>query len=133
MINHELFREIHDVISVHPEWHLQSTWEWAGAACGTSRCVAGWAIHLTTGAPVYADQISAILHSKTVALAREHGVAKESWGEDLVPATAQKLLGIDGEAAHRLFYIVPEDVARDVVQAFAEGRDDDAASILYDW
>lgn len=132
MANRELFQKIHDVISVRPDEHLQSTWEWGSGTCGTVRCVGGWAIHLTTGKPVYADGGSATLRPETVDLARHHGIPPNS-GDQLIRALAQKLLGLDDDLAQRLFFYVPDEVARGVVRAFAEGRDRDAAPILYGW
>ncbi len=44
--NRELFQKIHDQITGHPETHNQDSWE---SLCGTTRCVAGWAVHFTNG------------------------------------------------------------------------------------
>lgn len=51
-INQELFQKIYDQISQHPETHGQSTWE-AARGCGTTRCVAGWAINFVHNMGVY--------------------------------------------------------------------------------
>lgn len=49
--NLPLLRKILDHIDAHPEEHDQETWE---SACGTTRCVAGWALHFD-GQKVRAD------------------------------------------------------------------------------
>lgn len=44
-----LARRIWDHISDHPQTHNQSNWVTYTPGCGTTRCVAGWAVYLTTG------------------------------------------------------------------------------------
>lgn len=132
-VNRELFQKIHDVISVRPAEHDQTDWEWDGGSCGTTRCVAGWAVHLTTGEPLYAGGVGITLRPETVDLALGHGVDGEADVNKLIPVTAQRLLGLDDDLAQRLFFYVSNEAARKVVRAFAEGRDHEAASILHEW
>ncbi|QMP84435.1 hypothetical protein HUN42_00057 [Streptomyces phage Dagobah] len=120
MVNRELFQKIHEVITLHPEQHDQSVWEEPDPTCGTTRCVAGWAITLTTGKPVYGKGY--VLHPATLALGKRPGV----------PSIAGELLGLNDAEADVLFYRTGSDKARDVVKAFAEGRNDDARLILSD-
>jgi hypothetical protein len=57
MPNRELFKKIYDQITTHPEHHWQDVWEAevsefdsrrsGDPLCGTARCVAGWALHLS--------------------------------------------------------------------------------------
>jgi len=109
-LNIPLFQKIHDQIDNSPESHNQGTWE-----CGTSRCVAGWAIHLTTGQPVYA---TIGLHPATRELAERHDVHTGS-----IPAVALRLLGITADEAGRLFYADDEQAA-EAVRLAATGQAD---------
>jgi hypothetical protein len=53
-LNTELFKKIHEVVSANPQRHDQATWEGQSVGdCGTTRCVAGWAVHLATGQKVF--------------------------------------------------------------------------------
>lgn len=47
-INQPLFQLVLDQIRMEPESHHQGSWEFTNS-CGTTRCVAGWAIHIATG------------------------------------------------------------------------------------
>lgn len=123
MVNRELFQKIHEVITLHPEQHDQGTWEESDPTCGTTRCVAGWAVTLTTGKPVYGK--GEALHPATLALGKRPGIPS-------VPSIAGELLGLSDVVAWDLFYRTSNDKARDVVRAFAEGRNDDARLILSD-
>ena len=56
MKNVELMERVRDAIALHPECHNQATWATEGHVtaeqapeCGTSFCIAGWAIALATG------------------------------------------------------------------------------------
>lgn len=48
MINVELARKVRDQIADHPETYDQSTWAME-TDCGTTYCVAGWALALSPG------------------------------------------------------------------------------------
>lgn len=109
-LNIRLFQKIHAQIESFPESHNQGSWE-----CGTSRCVAGWAVHLTTGQPVYA---TIGLHPATRELAGELGVRTGS-----IPAVARRLLGVTADEAGRLFYADDEQAA-EAVRLAATGQAD---------
>lgn len=110
-LNIPLFRKIHAQIESFPESHNQGSWE-----CGTSRCVAGWAVHLTTGQPVYA---TIGLHSATRKLVEELDVRDTG----SIPAVARRLLGITADEAGRLFY-ADEAQAAEAVRLAATGQAD---------
>ncbi len=121
MPNTELFKKINEVISTRPEEHDQGTYE-SGRSCGTTRCVAGWAISLTTGTPVFGGTYPITLHPEVAALEERLGVQRD-WGEDdvdVVPAIAQELLGLTEQQAHQLFYTFNQDTARRLVREYAE-------------
>lgn len=107
MPNTELFKKIHDVISVHPELHDQAFFQ-EGTGCGTTRCVAGWAIHLSHPD----DQGQSV--SQLVSL-----FSKASSPS----AYARELLDIGYSESDVLFFTLSDEEARRVVAAYAEGHD----------
>lgn len=126
-MNTELFAKIRDMIREHPERHDQSTWESQSVTgeCGTARCVAGWAVTLTTGKPVYSwrpgEEIR--LSDATIDLAHDKGVYMEDPHDSAaVPDLAVKLLGLrNATHAHLLFYIADDERARRAVEKAAAG------------
>jgi hypothetical protein len=75
-VNRELFQKIHDVISVSPGRLDMTSWEDSEGYCGTTRCIAGWAIHLTTGKPLFAEGLDGYpaLHESVARLAGDAGI-----------------------------------------------------------
>lgn len=131
--NTELFRKIHEVIAPAPgviAWDLfnMSTWEDGDNSCGTTRCVAGWAIHYATdGAPLYNP--SGTGHSAAVVnLAIRLGAGR--YNDDTVDLEdlGAKILGLEG-SDRQLFY-VDEERAVDFVLLAAQGREDEASEVL---
>ncbi len=123
-LNRELFQKIHQQITDHPETHHQSYWE---TACGTTRCVAGWAVHLTTNAPVYepggsVESLSFQTRSLAEDVLPDHAVRT-------VPSIARRLLGLDAEEAGRIFYASGDD-AREAVRLAAEGTEEQFAEFV---
>lgn len=120
MPNMELFKQINEVISARPEEHDQSTFE-SEQSCGTTRCVAGWAISLTTGTPVFGDTYPTTLHPEVAALEERLGVqrGKDEDDVDMVPLIAQELLGLTDQQAHQLFYTFNRDAAQLLVREYA--------------
>src|SRR3546814_4173457 len=73
-LNTELFAKIYDIITdgdgvPRRQTFSMDTWE---HSCGTSRCVAGWAVHLETGQPLFERDGGA--HRSTLDLAQELGL-----------------------------------------------------------
>lgn len=104
MPNKELFRKIRDQINADPNSHNQGAWEFIGG-CGTSRCIAGWAIHLT-----YPDQ-----SVFTAALDRYPHLSMS----EAVERLAKGLLDISGKEARTLFY-AGDFEACELVDRYAE-------------
>ena len=76
-MNIELIKKIRDQVAPLPDTLDMSSWQGAGEVCGTTRCIAGWAIHLTTGESLYAPcgANGEIAHHPSVTdLARRLGV-----------------------------------------------------------
>ena len=51
-LNIPLFQKIHAQITRDPGSHDQGSWEAVGE-CGTTRCIAGWALHFEAHGDVY--------------------------------------------------------------------------------
>ena len=127
MLNTELFRRINEVISARPEEHDQSAWEVRSPECGTARCVAGWAIFLTTGANLYVRPDPDVLDDgETILSPQVHELADELGVLPSVPAVARELLGLTRDEAASLFYSAEDDEARTLVYHVAAGRTDEA-------
>lgn len=123
MPNTELFKQINEVISTRPKEHDQATYE-SWQSCGTTRCVAGWAISLTTGTPVFDGTLRITLHPEVAALEERLGVQRDVGEDDVdvVPAIAQELLGLTDQQAHQLFYTFNQDTAQRLVREYAEAE-----------
>lgn len=120
--NTPLFKKIREIISVKPELFDMASFENGGnSECGTTRCIAGWAIHLETGEPLYDDEgdFTAPVHE----LADRLGVRADP--EDL----GRELLGLSRSEAARLFYIDDEAGTR-FVELAAQGREAEALEVL---
>lgn len=118
-VNTELFRKIRDQISAEPERHSQATWE-----CGTTRCVAGWAVafELGEGRSLYQGVVHKDPTPDLVNLLDRLQVYT-------VSNAARVLLGLSYSAANLLFF-ADNEVAREAVALYAEGRDQEAVEAL---
>lgn len=134
--NIELFKRVYETIKVEGddyEWRdlfNMSSWEDIPFAesCGTTRCVAGWAIYLETGERVFSKD--GWLSEKTLDLAGQLGLdlGARNTRVDLVAAS---LLGLNKWQSNILF-LTAEWYALKIVKAFAEDRVPDAESLLTD-
>lgn len=111
-MNVQLFKKIHDQITLQPETHDQWSWEaFDYDSCETTRCVAGWAVHfaaLDEGVSV-ADGTWNFRHQ----YAQRHGLHSPH-----TPDVARHLLGLSVDGAERLFYADDEE-ARALVREYA--------------
>lgn len=105
-INRELFQKIYDQISQHPETHWQGWWETTENACGTTRCVAGWAVHFqNTEQDTYSTCCDLGYNGN-------HEIA------------GRELLGLTNEEAYELFYMTTDAQAAEQVELYAlKGRE----------
>lgn len=136
-VNREMFAEIHKLITEFPELHDQHTWsahpEDTGK-CGTTRCVAGWAVWL--GA-----KEAGLLSRKremTDAWVRMHladrlGVQTADYEDNWYyngytrteyPVLGGKLLGLEGDQASSLFHDMNADRVVARVRSYAETGED---------
>lgn len=119
MINREMFQRIHEQIAAHPEMHDQSNWESRAPVCGTTRCVAGWAIHFWAtdqGMPSSLELFHmAVRHPvNATRFARSSG--------NLYQAAAADILGLTPRQATELFIDSGNEEAFDLVAHYANGE-----------
>lgn len=139
-VNQDLFGRVDKQISSEPEWFNMNSWEQLvtqhhvnigeATACGTTRCVAGWAIHMThvdrygeTNLP-----LRDMLHDLTGKVATgdaANPTIEESEGYQEYGA---RILGLTYSEAGRLFYAPPE-LARSLVHAYATGGREAARAV----
>lgn len=107
----ELFRKIHEQISLHPETHDQTCWWYTNPACGTVACIAGWAVQFNA-------EKGESLDDAAERLADELRVPES--GEDNWTGVSRRLLGLTFEEAEDLFLHTPTDRAAQYVARRAQ-------------
>jgi hypothetical protein len=108
-LNTALFAQVLEQLEAHPELHEQADFENFNAVCGTTRCVAGWAIYLD------AVNKGERIHSYRDAESTDRG--------RLAPSqTARKLLGLTFLEAEELFFCSSNEEAVERVRECASGR-----------
>lgn len=135
-MNTELFRKIDEVIAVdgvEPDYATleMGSWEDDSNTCGTTRCVAGWGIHLTTGKPLYDG--TGDLDPSVIELANKHGVEVRDMGPGIGKAVDFEVLGakiLDLEGGEKAVFYVNEETAVKFVHYAAQGKKDVARSVL---
>lgn len=103
-------QQVLEQITVHPETHDQGSWEYP-VDCGTSRCVAGWAIHFD--APAARD----IWEAKSEAA---HRLGLNGYIATYSQVGA-KLLGLGEYEADELFHGADDEEAVDLLRQYAAG------------
>lgn len=130
-MNIELFQKVNDRIIVEGNLGM-STWESGDPSCGTTRCVAGWAVYETTGKGLYRPDGG--FSDETIALAKEHG----GWIEDEeepqggwvdFEVLGMALLSLEGD--DRVLFFESDEIAGRVVALFAEGHAEAARALLH--
>lgn len=114
MANQELFRQIDGVLTEFPMLHCQQYWQEADThatgSCGTTRCVAGWAVWfkavelgLVSRKRDHVDlkMVRAVARSVNVDTTDEYG--SELGMHSLYTAVGGELLGLDSDDAGYLF------------------------------
>lgn len=108
-LNTELFRMIDRQITDRPESHDQGTWVGTGA-CGTTRCIAGWALHFTDP-----DRDVSVTARRII---RENNIPLPT--PDVIGTAARLVLGLSPSEADALFYS-PESRSAELVRQYANG------------
>jgi len=102
-MNIELMRRVRDQITAFPEKWDQHSWASEEtddfSECGTTACIAGWAVALHTGESNLVKAAAKLGHS--------------AWDTDLAAA---KALGLDAGEARGLFYTYSHERALDVLE-----------------
>lgn len=112
-VNQELFKKIYEQITRYPETHYQGTWTECEAdtvpeipgfeGCGTTRCVAGWALYFhNPGQSIYLT-------------AREIDPACTTDPQ----TAAAELLGLDPNESDELFLTLSAGQAVELVREYA--------------
>lgn len=104
-MNRDLITRIRDIVRAAPQSFDMSNWE-DPHPCGTARCIAGWAVHLATGKPLYTRTTDGlhgyVLDPSVMQLA---GTDAEGRSEgSIIQAAAANLLGLGFEEAHEVFF-----------------------------
>lgn len=99
-MNVELFRRIEAIVRTSPNLLDMLHWEGQPNPCGTTRCIAGWAVALTVDGPVYKSDDTFSQSAKD--LAAEHGAVTRGGAVDMGILGAA-LLGMDLGPASDLF------------------------------
>lgn len=127
-INTDMFNRIQNVILSNPEKHDQHYFE-IGQGCGTTRCVAGWAIHLwgldngLTGSieKIGQEYVGFVGYSNLVdALAFEGDLDVDTE----VEIVGAHILGLNRGQAFELFFNMNNDDALRMVKEYAQGSAD---------
>lgn len=119
-MNTELFRKIYTQIASEPESFDMGDWEREGdPECGTTRCVAGWAIAFELDI----DR-KGFIYSKDLSELGKRFEVNPSYFK-----VGAALLGLTHEEAYMLFY-ASEERAEQFVGLAARGEDDKARAFL---
>lgn len=122
-INTAMFQRIHHQITTHPESHNQSFFEMAAVSCGTTRCVAGWAVWFEAedrpelGGGAVFEIASTYLEVEGLPAPGSPAAG----GRIASEIAAAHILGLDTDAADRLFYTLDNDRAVECVEELAAG------------
>lgn len=108
--NVDLMLEVKNIIESNPDAHDQRTWGMQ-ASCGTTHCIAGWAVHLAGGEFVWVDSERG---TKVAEIATLNGELHD------VDGLAQDLLGISDDEVPNLFYNWSEMDALEELDALIE-------------
>lgn len=126
-MNTELFKQIDDIIApagqIDYDRFDMGSWE----RCGTTRCLAGWAIHLTTGQPLWHSG-GTRQSDATLELAREHGTKMFNDDEADFETLAGKLLGLAPQ--ERILFYLEDELAAEFTHLAAQGKHDEARRVL---
>jgi hypothetical protein len=119
-LNVELAEKVLKQVTDHPETHDQAHWMTRGPACGTTACLAGWALRFSRpDAEVFWQD-----GLRGVQVATEVTVDGTAWG---ISEAAAEVLGLDLEEADELFLTMDSSSSIDMLAARIERAKADAA------
>ena len=135
-INRAMFAEIDQLLNQFPELHDQNFWETdpqETGKCGTTRCVAGWAVWLAARDHGLLTQKRQMVDIQVRSeLVERLGLTTDDlegeYYEDAVltdhPVLGGILLGLTAEQAHSLFHDFDNDRVADRVESYAKTGED---------
>ena len=113
MPNTPLLRRIMEHVTAHPDEHDQSSWGYRDG-CGTTRCIAGWAVELSDAEPLWRAPLR---------FGQFRGGARMADGRMLdVQDAAAELLGLTHAQALDLFEAWDIDEVWGVVKDITDGE-----------
>lgn len=134
MANQEMFQRVNAMLTAFPELHSQTWWEEpdtiANGSCGTTRCVAGWAVWLKAQDLGLISRKRDTLGSAVLRRVAERvGVETEdSFGlldeGTLYHRVGAVLLGLTEDQAHSLFMDMTHDRVTHRVASYATTGED---------
>lgn len=104
--NTDLMLQVRNAIRMEPERHNQDEWgshpEADPSECGTTYCIAGWAVVLATGKSL------------------KEGCAKYDETPGFSDVVAAQLLGLDSDEANEIFFCLDNKLALERFDALIE-------------
>lgn len=127
-MNQALFKKVYNAISARPHEFDMDTWEEPEAGCGTTRCLAGWAIFETTGQPLWDPKWSFNkINSSVYDYAESLGISYERDSEVEFDVLGLNALGLNTTDAW-VFY-TSRGKAREFARLASEGKFDEARAL----
>ena len=135
MANQEMFQRVNAILIGFPELHRQQFWQEEDTAsnnsCGTTRCVAGWAVWLKAvdlglvsrkRDYIDTDMLHQVAEHEGVSTVDSAGEPLD-WG-DLYQEVGAELLGLDYNKSHSLFMDMSDERVTHRVKSYAETGED---------
>lgn len=121
-LNIDLFRKVHEQITAFPQTHDQSTYMFVDESdrtvCGTTHCIAGWAVVLDAGVARVENKDH---YYELVEAANEKFSAYDQFGDVSSWAAGRALLGLSEDEAAVLFAgTLPDGEAVRIVEHVVE-------------
>lgn len=138
-VNRDMFREIHDLTEMFPELHAQECWQapsGENGRCGTTRCIAGWAVWLK------AREMGLINRKRdTLDIGMLRQVGRQAGADmddvfgwdSLYEVISRKILGLDNRAANSLFHDMNNARVLDRLKSYADHGHDLSHDQLTNW
>lgn len=135
MANQEMFQRVHAMLTEFPMLHRQKFWEEDDTAlngsCGTTRCVAGWAVWLKAlDMGLVSRKREAVRNDLLLDVADHVGAdTEDEYGDridrdDLYKDVGGALLGLDAVDAEHLFMDMVDGRVTRRVKSYAETGED---------
>lgn len=135
MADQKMFQRVNSILIEFPELHRQQYWQEGDTAinnsCGTTRCVAGWAVWLkATDLELISRKRDDVTRDVLHSVAASVGVdTEDKYGDpkdldSLYQEVGAKLLGLDYDEAHSLFLDMSNGRVTHRVESYAATGED---------